>query len=292
LLDLTPLKPNFDIRRAIEKETLADSYMCWTCSSCDAECPINITTNKLRPQKIVHMAYVGLLEELLRLPEIWYCLTCRKCIRTCPNKVRPADLIAFARKELARRKTVSYETIQKYQDLFSRLQRIRWHAGAACMDGMITDISDEQWNQWLNTPAQKADSKVQPGKALPETLKIKANEAHTLSCFTCSECSGVCPIFFERNAFDPQLIMRMVNLGLIDELLRSPSIWLCLGCERCSEACGQMAKPHQIIKGLQEMAKLRGFVDSNFLFRFEQAEKLIYLRFIDEINSLMGFNKE
>jgi len=130
VLDITPLKPNFDLRKVIEKETLADSYMCWTCSSCDGECPINITTNKLRPQKIVHMAYVGLLEELLTLPEIWYCLTCRKCNRTCPNKVKPADLIAFARKELARRKTIPYDTIQKYQEYFSRLQRIRFLASS------------------------------------------------------------------------------------------------------------------------------------------------------------------
>jgi heterodisulfide reductase subunit C len=290
VLDITPLKPNFDLRKAIEKEALADSYMCWTCSSCDGECPINITTNKLRPQKIVHMAYVGLLEELLSLPEIWYCLTCRKCVRTCPNKVRPADLIAFARKELVRRKTIPYETIQKYQDFFSRLQRVRWHAATACMTGDVKEISEDLWNEWITTPAQRADSAVQPGKALPGALKDKAAEAHTHACFTCSECGSVCPIFYERNAFDPQLIMRMVNLGLIDELLSSPSIWLCLNCERCSEACGQMAKPHQIIKGLQEMAKLRGIVDSNFPFRMEQAEKLIYMRFINEINKIFGLN--
>jgi heterodisulfide reductase subunit C len=231
-----------------------------------------------------------LLEELLTLPEIWYCLTCRKCNRTCPNKVKPADLIAFARKELARRKTIPYDTIQKYQEYFSRLQRIRWHAAAACMKGEVKEISDETWNRWLETPAQRADSAVQPGRVLPEALKDKAAQAHTYACFTCSECGSVCPIFYERNAFDPQLIMRMVNLGLIDEILNSPSIWLCLNCERCSEACGQLAKPHQIIKGLQEMAKLRGIVDSNFPFRMEQAEKLIYMRFIKEINKIFGLN--
>jgi heterodisulfide reductase subunit C len=288
VLDITPLKPNFDLSKAIQKEALADSCMCWTCSSCDGECPINIATNKLRPQKIVHMAYVGLLEELLLLPEIWYCLTCRKCNRTCPNKVKPADLIQFARRELARRKTVSYETIQKYQEFFSKLQRVRWHATAACMANDLTEISDETWNKWLSTPAQKADSKVQPGK-LSAMIKEKASDAHTHSCFTCSECSNVCPIFFERNAFDPQLIMRMVNLGLIDELLQSPSLWLCLECERCSEACGQLVKPHQIIKGLKEMAKLRGVVDAYFPSRLERANQLVYERYIEGINSIFGF---
>ncbi len=288
MLDITPLKPNFDLSKAIQKEALADSCMCWTCSSCDGECPINIATNKLRPQKIVHMAYVGLLEEMLALPEIWYCLTCRKCNRTCPNKVKPADLIQFARRELARRETIPYETVQKYQDFYSKLQRVRWHAAAACTSGDLNEISDETWNKWISTPAQKADSKVQPGK-LPDTMKGKASEAHTHACFTCSECSNVCPIFFERNAFDPQLIMRMVNLCLIDELLQSPSIWLCLECERCSESCGQLVKPHQIIKGLREMAKLRGIVDAYFPFRFEQANKLVFARFIEGVNEIFGF---
>jgi heterodisulfide reductase subunit C len=120
-------------------------------------------------------------------------------------------------------------------------------------------------------------------------IKEKASDAHTHSCFTCSECSNVCPIFFERNAFDPQLIMRMVNLGLIDELLQSPSLWLCLECERCSEACGQLVKPHQIIKGLKEMAKLRGVVDAYFPSRLERANQLVYERYIEGINSIFGF---
>jgi heterodisulfide reductase subunit C len=156
------------------------------------------------------------------------------------------------------------------------------------MTGDLTEMSDETWNKWLTTRAQRADSKVHPSK-LPDTLKGIASEAHTHSCFTCSECSNVCPIFFERNAFDPQLIMRMVNLGLIDELLQSPSIWLCLECERCSDACGQLVKPHQIIKGLREMAKLKGIVDTYFPFRLEQAQKLVYERYIKGVNSIFGF---
>jgi len=41
------LNPN--IRQRIELATNADSSMCWNCSSCDAECPVEIATNRLRP---------------------------------------------------------------------------------------------------------------------------------------------------------------------------------------------------------------------------------------------------
>jgi len=60
------------------------------------------------------------------------------------------------------------------------------------------------------------------------------------SCFTCGECSSSCPVAVERSAFDPRFIFRMVNLGLAEELLLSPSIWLCVQCGRCTEACSQL----------------------------------------------------
>ena len=65
-------KLNSDLRQVIQKATLADSTMCWTCSSCDSECPVEIATNRLRPQRIVRFANLGLIDELIALPEIWY----------------------------------------------------------------------------------------------------------------------------------------------------------------------------------------------------------------------------
>jgi ferredoxin len=78
------------IRLRIEQAIRADSTMCWNCSSCDAECPVEIATNRLRPQRIVRFANLGLFEELIASPEIRYCLTCRPCNRVCPNRVKPA----------------------------------------------------------------------------------------------------------------------------------------------------------------------------------------------------------
>ena len=57
-------------RSQIESRSHTTSFMCWTCGSCDFECPVNIATGRLRPQKLVRLATLGLVEELLEQPEI------------------------------------------------------------------------------------------------------------------------------------------------------------------------------------------------------------------------------
>lgn len=82
-----PIILDAENRKITEEESSANIRTCWTCGSCDFECPINIFTGSLRPQKIVRMANLGLLDELVELPEIWYCINCRRCGQVCPNVV-------------------------------------------------------------------------------------------------------------------------------------------------------------------------------------------------------------
>jgi len=60
--------PQPKLRRLIDAGGLADSTMCWTCSSCDSECPVEIATNRLRPQRIVRFASLGLIDCLIGVP--------------------------------------------------------------------------------------------------------------------------------------------------------------------------------------------------------------------------------
>ena len=108
------------------------------------------------------------------------------------------------------------------------------------------------------------------------------------ACFTCSECSSCCPIVCDGDVFDPQRIIRMANLGLADELLRSPAIWLCLGCQRCVEACSQAVSGHTIIRRLQLQAIEKGLMDPLLPIRLLEADRVIYPKFLDEIDALIG----
>jgi len=56
----------------------------------------------------VRFAILGLFEELIASPEIWYCLTCRRCSKVCPNLVKPETIVGYARAASVRCGAVSY----------------------------------------------------------------------------------------------------------------------------------------------------------------------------------------
>jgi heterodisulfide reductase subunit C len=149
---LTYLIPDPKLGKAIESANQAKMNLCWTCHSCNTECPINIATNRLQPLKIVHMANLGLLDQLVSLPEIWYCLSCNRCNTICPMTVKPAAVIGYLREQVARRKLVSYDTLCRFRDLFARFQQVRWHMASRCLNGRITAVTASPWYQWLETP--------------------------------------------------------------------------------------------------------------------------------------------
>jgi heterodisulfide reductase subunit C len=282
-------KLNSDLRQVIQKATLADSTMCWTCSSCDSECPVEIATNRLRPQRIVRFANLGLIDELIALPEIWYCLTCRRCNRVCPNLVKPETLIRYARAEAVRRGVVSLATVAAYFDLFRRFQRVRWHVASRCLHGNVAPPTDADWQRWLRTPIPDATAPVPFANLFKRSkpFRAAAGAAGVADCFTCGECSSACPVSGERSTFDPRFIFRMVNLGLQDELLQSPTIWLCLECGRCTDACTQKVDGCLMIARLRELAIREGKVSGDFALRLRQAQQPIFMRLVDEIDCLL-----
>jgi heterodisulfide reductase subunit C len=104
-------------------------------------------------------------------------------------------------------------------------------------------------------------------------------------CFTCAECSNDCPVSRGRDVFDPMWINRMAAYGLFDEILRSPSIWLCIDCRTCAVACPQGVKSHFLISKLQEMSIKAGFVAPALHQRWSEMEKLVYEQFAREIDA-------
>ena len=55
-------------------------------------------------------------------------------------------------------------------------------------------------------------------------------------CMTCGTCAGGCPAT-DLAGMNPRKFLRMALLGLDEEILDTPWIWMCSLCGRCKAAC-------------------------------------------------------
>ncbi len=81
----------------------------------------------------------------------------------------------------------------------------------------------------------------------------------------------------------------MVALGMTEFLIKSPIVWLCVECGRCTEACGQLVDGRRMIRELRELAVREQIVDDWFPVRLERANRIIMNRFLDETDRIFGF---
>ena len=73
------------------------------------------------------------------------------------------------------------------------------------------------------------------------------------SCMQCGMCTGGCPLAYEMD-YSPRQILRLLQLGLINEALNSRAIWLCLTCETCTTRCPRDIDLAKVMSSLREMA--------------------------------------
>jgi heterodisulfide reductase subunit C len=74
------------------------------------------------------------------------------------------------------------------------------------------------------------------------------------SCFACGTCTASCPVREIDDRYNPRKIIRMVLLGLKDEVLGSDFIWLCSSCYSCFERCPQNVKITDLMTALKNLA--------------------------------------
>jgi heterodisulfide reductase subunit C len=67
-----------------------------------------------------------------------------------------------------------------------------------------------------------------------DPLKLSIDNFQT--CQTCGLCSSACPVAGVEN-FDPRKVVRMLALGLTDELVAAKWPWICTMCGKCSHLC-------------------------------------------------------
>lgn len=96
-----------------------------------------------------------------------------------------------------------------------------------------------------------------------ELKKIPGAEKLML-CFQCGTCTADCPVSRFNESYRPRKILRMAQLGIKDQVLKSDVIWLCAACFTCVDHCPQDVEIASVLRALRNMAVKEGVMPPVF----------------------------
>ena len=91
----------------------------------------------------------------------------------------------------------------------------------------------------------------------PSTELLSFVETHSgqkiSHCYQCGKCTAGCPSAYAMD-LGPRRVMRAIQLGLKEEILKDSTIWLCLFCQTCSARCPQEIDIAKVMESLRWLA--------------------------------------
>ena len=97
------------------------------------------------------------------------------------------------------------------------------------------------------------------------TTKVKAiSRTIAHMCYQCGTCTGSCPSA-PRSTYRIRNFMRRAVLGLENESLTDPDLWLCTTCYSCTDRCPRDIAPTDVIMAMRNLAFKRDIIPVNFL---------------------------
>ena len=80
-----------------------------------------------------------------------------------------------------------------------------------------------------------------------------------LSCNQCGKCSAGCPMSFAMDSL-PNQVIRLVQLGLEEDIARSKTVWICASCFTCTVRCPQGVDLAKVMEAVR-LVTLRRNID-------------------------------
>ncbi len=77
------------------------------------------------------------------------------------------------------------------------------------------------------------------------------------ACLQCKTCTNGCP-FVSGMDFSPNVIIRLIQMGMEEEVLKSSTIWICVGCNTCSSGCPMAIDIPVVMDALRHKALEKG----------------------------------
>ena len=96
---------------------------------------------------------------------------------------------------------------------------------------------------------------MENNKYLREEI-IRMSGVNTAKCMKCGKCSASCPAYDEME-YHPHQFVGMVEVGDIEPLLNSESLYKCLSCFACVERCPRGVEPAKVVEAVRLTAVRR-----------------------------------
>ena len=71
-------------------------------------------------------------------------------------------------------------------------------------------------------------------------------------CMTCGLCSSACPVS-GVDEFDPRKVIRMISLGLEDDVVASRWPWICTMCGKCEQVCPMEIQIADVVRNVRSL---------------------------------------
>ena len=79
---------------------------------------------------------------------------------------------------------------------------------------------------------------------------LRMSGVNPLKCMRCGKCSGTCPSYDEME-YHPHQFVYMVEIGDIETLMKSDSVYKCLSCFACVDRCPRGVEPAKLVEALR-----------------------------------------
>lgn len=95
-------------------------------------------------------------------------------------------------------------------------------------------------------------------------------------CVTCGLCASSCPVS-GIDRFDPRMLVRMVSLGLVEDLVDARWPWICTMCGKCENVCPMQIDIADLIRKIRskrEREKVPGILHKGLVAALETGNNL------------------
>jgi heterodisulfide reductase subunit C len=111
-------------------------------------------------------------------------------------------------------------------------------------------------SQISNLKSQTSNLKP-PASTFALEVQRRSGE-NVFRCYYCQKCTVGCPTAYAMD-YQPAQVLKMIQLGMREPLLKSSAPWLCVGCETCGTRCPNEIRLAPVMDTLKYMALEAGY---------------------------------